>query len=110
MRLLLLSLNSFVLFFLYKIALFTEFCGLVYLNQYCYYLCASVNVMCYWLSNDYDLGGDGEPVGCKFPAGSGDWKKTFPMTIHGDGDGELFVLRARGWWSVLRRGIPSCHL
>ena len=46
------------------------------------------------------LSGMGIPVGDQFPAGNGDGRKMSPNDLRGDGDGdgEIFPPRGRGWW------------
>jgi hypothetical protein len=48
----------------------------------------------------------GIPAGIKSPAGNGDGEEMSPVDVHEDGDGENSPPRGRGWWLILRRGIP----
>jgi len=42
----------------------------------------------------HSCSGDGDPSGIKSPFGDGDGEKTFPVSLHGDG--EIFRSRGRG--------------
>ena len=50
--------------------------------------------------------GTGTPSGMLSPLGFRDGERTCPMSFDGDGDGEKFPLRGRGWESYTDEKFP----
>jgi len=72
-------------------------------------MCESVN-LARFMPVYVVVSGTGIPAGMKSPPGIGDGEGRLPVVVHGDGAGENSPPRGRGWWLILRRGIPHCHL